>query len=106
MNIWNDPDIKMFFDAVLTLKDSDDCRLFFEDVCTIKEILDISQRLKMAKMLYDGAGYSEICQKTGISTTTISRVSKCLKYGNGGYKTILARLDNSDDGEQKPQEKE
>lgn len=67
-------------------------RLFFEDICTIKEILDISQRLKMAKMLYDGAGYTEISSETGISTTTISRVSKCLKYGNGGYKTILDRL--------------
>ena len=55
-------------------------------------MLDISQRLKMAKMLYDGAGYTEISSETGISTTTISRVSKCLKYGNGGYKTILDRL--------------
>ena len=46
----------------------------------------------MAKMLYDGAGYTEISSEIGISTTTISRVSKCLKYGNGGYKTILDRL--------------
>lgn len=92
MNIWYDADIERFFEAVLTLKDIEDCRLFFEDICTIKEMLDISQRLKMAKMLYDGAGYTEISSETGISTTTISRVSKCLKYGNGGYKTILDRL--------------
>lgn len=92
MNIWHDADIERFFEAVLTLKDIEDCRLFFEDICTIKEMLDISQRLKMAKMLYDGTGYTEISSETGISTTTISRVSKCLKYGNGGYKTILDRL--------------
>ena len=92
MNIWHDADIERFFEAVLTLKDIEDCRLFFEDICTIKEMLDISQRLKMAKMLYDGAGYTEISSETGIPTTTISRVSKCLKYGNGGYKTILDRL--------------
>ncbi len=97
MNIWQDHDIETFFKAILTLKDIEDCRLFFEDICTIKEILDISQRLKMAKMLYNGAGYSEISSETGISTTTISRVSKCLKYGNGGYKTVLDRLAAADE---------
>ena len=81
-----------FYKTVLSLESFDECRDFFEDICTIKEMLDISQRLKMAKMLYDGAGYTEISSETGISTTTISRVSKCLKYGNGGYKTILDRL--------------
>lgn len=104
MNIWHDADIERFFEAILTLKDIEDCRLFFEDICTIKEILDISQRLKMAKMLYDGAGYSEISNETGISTTTISRVSKCLKYGNGGYKTILDRLDEADKKKAEKQE--
>lgn len=94
MSAWQTPEVEQLFEAVLSLESMEECRLFFEDVCTIKELLDISQRLKMAKMLYDGAHYSEVSKVTNASTTTISRVSKCLEYGNGGYKTVLSKLKN------------
>lgn len=60
MSAWQTPEVEQLFEAVLSLESMEECRLFFEDVCTIKELLDISQRLKMAKMLYDGAHYSEV----------------------------------------------
>ena len=80
------------FKAILTLKTVDECYKFFEDICTVKEILDISQRLKAAKMLKNGANYMDISKATGMSTATISRVSKCLEYGGGGYAMIIDRV--------------
>jgi TrpR-related protein YerC/YecD len=87
----HNPDVDALFDAILSLKDRDECYAFFEDACTVKEILDISQRLKAAGMLASGANYADISRETGMSTATISRVSKCLEYGAGGYKTVLER---------------
>ena len=87
----HNPDVDALFDAILSLRDRDECYAFFEDACTVKEILDISQRLKAAGMLSSGACYADISRETGMSTATISRVSKCLEYGAGGYKTVLER---------------
>ena len=84
-------DVDALFEAVLSLRTLEECYAFFEDACTIKEILDISQRLKAARMLSSGANYADISRETGMSTATISRVSKCLEYGAGGYKTVLER---------------
>ena len=83
---------KRLFQAILNLKDIDECYNFFEDICTIKEIQDISQRLEVAELLSQNISYLEISKKTGASTATISRVNKCLIYGNDGYKTALERL--------------
>ena len=85
-------DVDALFEAILSLKNEEECYKFFEDVCTVKEILDIAQRLKTAKMLRGGSNYIEICAETGMSTATISRVSKCLEYGSGGYDLVLDRL--------------
>ena len=84
-------EVDALFEAILTLKDLDECYRFFEDVCTVKEIFDVAQRLKAAKMLAAGVNYAEISRETGMSTATISRVSKCLEYGAGGYKLALER---------------
>ena len=88
----HNPDVDALFEAVLALETLEECYAFFEDACTIKEILDISQRLKAAKMLSAGANYADISRETGMSTATISRVSKCLDYGAGGYKNAIERL--------------
>ncbi len=85
------------FCAVLKLRTVDECRRFFEDICTIKELDAISQRLDVARMLKAGESYREISEATGASTATISRVNKCLLYGGGGYETVLAREDNTDE---------
>ena len=81
-----------FFEAVLELSSIEECRDFFEDVCTIKELQDISQRLEVAKLLNEKKNYNEIIKRTGASTATISRVNKCLMYGNGGYRKLLDKL--------------
>ena len=85
-------DVDTLFEAILTLKTVDECYKFFEDVCTIKEILDIAQRLKAARMLKSGSNYLEVCAATGMSSATISRVSRCLEYGAGGYEIVIDRL--------------
>ena len=84
--------VDRLFQAILNLKDLDECYDFFEDICTIKELQDISQRLEVAELLSQNISYLEISKKTGASTATISRVNKCLLYGNDGYKTALERL--------------
>lgn len=85
-------DVDALFEAILSLKTVDECYSFFEDACTIKEIIEIAQRLKAAKMLKSGVNYADISKETGMSTATISRVNKCLEYGNGGYNIVLDRL--------------
>ena len=80
------------FEAILTLKNVDECYTFFEDLCTVKEIKSISQRFAVAQMLSEKRVYNEIVEKTGASTATISRVNKCLNYGTGGYKEALDKL--------------
>ena len=84
--------MNQFYRAVLALENEGECRKFFDDVATIKELLDLSARLEVARMLDDGAVFSEISKATGASSATISRVNKCLAYGEGGYKTVLDKL--------------
>lgn len=81
------------FEAILLLKDTDECYNFFEDVCTVSEMKAMAQRLEVAKMLRAGRTYNDISEITGASTATISRVNRCLNYGADGYKTILDRLE-------------
>ena len=69
------------FEAILCLKDKEECYTFFEDVCTINELLSLSQRFEVAKMLTDKRTYLDISEKTGASTATISRVNRSLNYG-------------------------
>ncbi len=80
------------FDAVLCLKDEEECYNFFEDLCTVNELLSLSQRFEVATMLKKHQTYLEIADKTGASTATISRVNRSLNYGNDGYEMVLERL--------------
>lgn len=84
-------DFKELYKAILSLENEEECRLFFEDICTMKELETMSQRLEVAKMLLDKKTFNEIVQATGASTTTISRVNRCLNYGDGGYKNIVSK---------------
>lgn len=77
------------FEAILSLKDKEQCYKFFEDICTISELKAMSQRLEVARMLDEGCIYEEIVEKTGASTATISRVKRCLVYGADGYNSVM-----------------
>lgn len=81
------------FEAILTLKNKEECYKFFSDACTPKEIQAIAQRFNVGKMLYERAVYSEIIEATGASTATISRVGRSI---NEGYKMVFERLKNND----------
>ena len=86
------PAVDYLFDAILSLKDREECYTFFEDVCTINELLSLSQRFEVAAMLRSHKTYLEIAEKTGASTATISRVNRSLNYGNDGYELVFNRM--------------
>ena len=86
------------YNAVLSLKTKEECKSFFIDICTVKEMNDLAQRLEVAALLTEKVSYQEISKITGASTATISRVSRALNYGPGGYKTVLdATKENGND---------
>ena len=92
-----DPNLAdQFYSAILSLETKDECRAFFEDICTIKEMQDLMQRLQVASMLSKGMNYLEISKETSVSSATISRVNRCLNYGDGGYNIVLGRLENNE----------
>lgn len=85
--------IEYLMRAILTLQTPRECLSFFEDLCTPSELEEMAKRLQAAKMLMDNLPYSRISEETGLSTATISRVNRCLKFENEGYITALSRLE-------------
>lgn len=84
--------IDQLFEAILSLKDRDECYQYFEDLFTIKELLTVAQRQEVARMLANGHSYQKTIAETGASSATISRVKRCLDYGSGGYALVLERM--------------
>ena len=82
----------LFFNAILTRENLNECYDFFQDVCTEQEIKAISQRFLVAKMLDEKKVYSEIVKGTGASTATVSRVKRSLLGGKGSYKRAFTRM--------------
>ena len=85
-------ELEQLFEAVLSLKSMEECYIFFDDLCTVNEMKSMAQRLEVARMLRDGFTYNQIEEETGASTATISRVKRCLNYGNDGYQLALDRV--------------
>ena len=86
------PSADRLFKAIMSLESVDECYNFFEDICTITEIKDMCQRLDTAFLIDEGISYQKISERTGVSTATISRVSRCLNYGAGGYRAVIDRM--------------
>lgn len=80
---------KELVETILKLKTEEECINFLNDLCTIQELEKMSQRLEAAKLLLDGCTYEQVIGKTKISSTTLSRVSRCIRYGDGGYQNAL-----------------
>ena len=89
----------LLYQAILTLKDLDECKKFFSDLCTVGELRSMEQRFEVAMLLSDGMIYNDILERTGASSATISRVNRSLSYGTGAYEKIFARM-----REEKPEE--
>lgn len=87
--------LQHLYKAILSLETEEECRAFLDDICTVQELEALSQRFEVAKLLHQGKNYVDINKQTGASTATIGRVSKCLTYGDGGYKTALKKLEEA-----------
>ena len=85
---------EQLYKAILQLEDEEDCYAFFQDLCTVSELRAMEQRFEVASLLDDGLIYSEILERTGASSATISRVNRSLNYGAGGYEEVFKRLKN------------
>ena len=84
-------DYKELYEEILKLETIEECEKFFDDLCTINELDAMLQRIKAAKMLLDDKTFQEVTKETKISSATLARISKCIKYGDGGYKDILEK---------------
>jgi TrpR-related protein YerC/YecD len=93
---FKDENLDMLFSGIMKLNNLEECYDFFEDLCTIPELREMSRRMVAAKMLRENKVYSEIAELTGLSTATISRVNRSLKYGNDGYSMVLDRLEEDE----------
>ena len=78
-----------------SLQSEEEFRIFFEDICTPQEIANMNQRIECARMLHHGETYTSIIEKTGISSATLSRISKCMQHSNGGFSKLLMRYDEN-----------
>jgi TrpR-related protein YerC/YecD len=92
MNKFHSESVDTLVKGLLKLETEEECYAFLEDVCTIKELQDMAQRFDVALKLSDGFNYNQVSKETGASSATISRVNKCLMYGNNGYNTVIKRL--------------
>lgn len=83
----------LLYEAILSLKTKEECEAFFHDLCTFTEIKAMAQRMEVARLLDQGLIYSEILERTGTSSATISRINRALQYGSDGYRIVLDRLE-------------
>lgn len=80
------------YQALLNLKTPEECYAFFSDLCTVSEQMAMEQRFEVAMLLDQGSIYSDVLEKTGVSSATVSRVKRSLNYGAGGYRLMLDRM--------------
>ena len=88
-----DAALARLLDAICSLRTPEEARALLSDLCTPREVADLSQRLEVARMLSQGSSYVDVSRETGASSTTVSRVSKCLNGPAGGYRLVLSRLE-------------
>ena len=80
--------ITELYRIITNLKSVEECELLFEDLCTKKEVEKMAERLYAAKLLMEGKTYNQVIAETDISSATLSRISRCVQYGQG-YTNVL-----------------
>jgi len=90
-NALHDEHMDKLVHAILRLETPEECYALFTDLFTVAELLAIRQRFWVAQLLKEGYLYADIVEMTGASTATISRVNRCLNYGEGGYQKTLEK---------------
>lgn len=92
MSGYRNESINRLLKVLAALNTPEECGAFLDDLCTVRELMDMSQRFDTAAQLAAGKSYLKITDDLGTSTATISRVNRCLSYGDGGYRIALERL--------------
>jgi TrpR-related protein YerC/YecD len=90
----DDKNIKELISVVVMLKDFGEAKKFLRDLLTESELIEFGNRWKVARMLSEKIPYTKIEKETGLSSTTVARVSDWLNNGKNGYKLVLNRLNN------------
>lgn len=93
----NNERIEELYDILLKLETREDCKALLEDLCTFKEVEQMAQRAYAAKLFLQGETYSKIIAATELSSTTLSRISRCISHGSGGYAKFIDVKRKSDD---------
>ncbi len=96
-NMIKEQDLEELCRTILSIENVEDCKYFLDDLCTYKEIEQFSQRLKAARLLLEGKTYEQVISETEISSATLSRVSRCVKYGKGYNRVIKTENKNDSD---------
>ena len=92
---WQTREMTELFAAIASLESADEVGVFCRDLCTLAELEAMAHRWEVARLLEQGLPYLEIAQRTGASTTTVTRVAHWLRHGEGGYRLALDRLAES-----------
>ena len=92
MNPFDSDNAKLLVSALTRPRNEHEMRIFLEDLLTAQEIVEIARRMRVAKLLYEHTTYDEIARLTGASTATISRVNRCIRFGEGGYENVLEQM--------------
>jgi len=87
-----DPRVKELFEVIVHLEEPEECARFFRDLCTLTELKAMAERWQVVQLVSEDIPYREICERTGASTATITRIAHWLKYGEGGYRFMLERV--------------
>lgn len=82
------------YELFVKIGTAEDCKAFLEDLCTYKEVEQMAQRAYAAKLIMEGKTYSEIIAETDISSATLSRVSRAVTHGSGGYRKFIGAEGN------------
>ena len=83
--------MRELFDAIQSLETREETESFFRDLCTLSELEAMAHRWEVARLLEQGLPYLEVAERTGASTTTVTRVAHWLRHGEGGYRSVLDR---------------
>lgn len=92
MKNWKTTELKRLANALRSIKNDEDMLNFLRDLCTVEELNEFSRRWQAAELLHRGLSYRNVAKKTGLSTTTVSRIAHWLHHGEGGYLSVLRHL--------------
>lgn len=82
--------IAQLYRLIADIQDPEDIRVLFDDLCTRKEIENMAERVFAAKLLMEGNTYNQVMAQSDISSATLSRVSRCVQFGQG-YSRLLKK---------------